>query len=64
MFVYVMSKRLYTIDFSSHILPLYAVKRVSKGKTYPVIDSPVHGKHNGENCSSVPRFVGKLQLFL
>ena len=40
------------------------LRRVSKGQTYPVIDSPVHGEHGGENCSSVPQFVGKLQPFL
>ena len=37
---------------------------MSKGKTYPVIDSPVHGKLDGENCSSVAQSVGKLQPFL
>ena len=36
----------------------------NKGKTYPVIDSPVHGEHNGETFSSVPQSVDKLQLFL
>ena len=36
----------------------------SKGQTYPVIDSPVHGKHDGETFSSVPQSVGKLQPFL
>ena len=39
-------------------------RKVSKGQTYPVIDSPVHGKHDGENFSSVPQSVGKLQPFL
>ena len=39
-------------------------RRVSKGKTYPVLDSPVHGEHNGEKFSSVPQSVDKLQQFL
>ena len=39
------------------------LRRVIKGKTYPVIDSPVHGKHDDENCSSIPQFVHKLQPF-
>ena len=32
--------------------------------TYPVIDSPVYGKYDGENCSSMPQSIGKLQPFL
>ena len=56
-----MLKQSYAIDYSSQILPLYAV---SKGKTYPVIDSSIHGEHDGENCNPIPRFVGKLQPFL
>ena len=39
-------------------------RRVSKGTTYPVIDFPIHGEHDGEICSSIPQPVGKLQLFL
>ena len=31
---------------------------------HPAIDSLVHGEHDGENCSSVPQFVGKLQPLL
>ena len=30
-------------------------RRASKGKTYPTIDSPVNGEHDGENFSSVPQ---------
>ena len=37
---------------------------MSKGKTYPVIDSPVHGKQDGETFSSASQSVGKLQPFL
>ena len=37
----------------SQISPLYAVKKVIKGKTYPVIDSPIHGTHDGGKSNSV-----------
>ena len=40
------------------------LQRVIKGKIYPINDSPVHGKHDDENCSSVPQFVRTLQPFL
>jgi len=43
-FVYIMSKLLYAIDFSSKISSLYMVK---EGDTEKVIDVPVHGKHDG-----------------
>ena len=40
--------------------PLYAVR---KGQIYPVNDSPIHGKHNGENYRPVHESVYKLQPF-
>ena len=55
-FVYIMSKQSYAINFLKQILPLYAVKKI-KGQTYPVSDSPIHGKHHGESCSSTPQSV-------
>jgi len=48
-----MLKLAYTIDFSSQILSLYIVKESDKEKTYPVIDDPVHGKHDGASYKSV-----------
>jgi len=47
------------INFSSLILPLFAVK---KGDT-PVFDSPIHGKHDGANFNSAHPFVRKLPSF-
>ena len=35
-----------------------------KEKNCPVIDSPVHGGHDGEKFSSVTQFVDKLSPFL
>ena len=65
-FVYVTMKQLFMIDFSSWVLPLFAMKRTSKGKTYLLIIPlfPVHGKYNCEICSSVHQSSGKLQSFL
>ena len=34
-----MSKQLYASDFSSRILPLYALKKAIKGQIYPINDS-------------------------
>jgi len=34
-------------QFSSQISSLYIVKEGDIRKTYPVIDSPIHGKHDG-----------------
>jgi len=59
--VYVTSKQLYPINFSSWISPLY--RRTNKGKLYSVIDSPVHGRHDGEKFSSVPQFVLSYNCF-
>ena len=36
---------------------------MSKGKTYPVIDPPVHGEHDGEKFSSIPQSLRKQQPF-
>ena len=58
-----MSKRSYAIDFSSLILPLFAVKTSNTQKTYTVFDSSIHGEHDGANCNSVHPFVRKLPLF-
>ena len=35
---------------------------MSKRKHYPVIDSFVHGKYSGKNCSSTLQSVHKLQI--
>jgi len=43
--------------------PLFAVKKKML-KPYAVIDSPIHGKHDGANLSTVLLFVCELQLFL
>jgi len=42
-----------TIDFSSQILSLYMVKEGDTRKTYPVINVPVHGEHDGTSYNSV-----------
>jgi len=54
--VYATLKLSYVIDFSSQISSLYMVK---EGKIYPVIDAPVHSKHDGASYNSV----WKLHLF-
>ena len=36
---------------------------VPEDKTYPVMDSPIHGEHDGASCNSVLHCVGKLQPF-
>jgi len=59
-FVYGTSKRCYAIDFSPLISLLFAVKKRDTQKKLPVFDSPIHGKHDGANCSSVHPFVHKL----
>ena len=64
MFVYIMSKRLYAIDFPSLILSLYVVKKGGRRKTHHVMDSPIHGKHDGVSCNSTLYCVCKLQSFL
>ena len=64
MFVYVTSKRSYAIHFSSLISSLYVVKKSGKRKTYHVMDSPIHGEHDGASCNSVLHCVCKLQSFL
>ena len=38
------------IDLSLLISPLYVG---DTRKTYPVIDSPIHGEQNGANCNPV-----------
>jgi len=60
-FVCVISNLSYVIDFSSQILSLYMVK---EGKTYPVIDVSIHGKHDGTIYSSMWHSIRKLHLFL
>ena len=60
-FVYIMSKLSYVI----HRFCLSTWwSRMIQGKTYPVIDTPVHGKHNGASYNSVWHSIHKLHLFL
>ena len=63
-FVYVRLKRSYAIDFSSLISSLYAVRVAIEETTYPVMDSPIHGEHNGASCNSVLHCICKVQPFL
>ena len=55
-----MLKRLYVINFSSQISPLYTVV---KGQTYPAHDFRIHGEHDGEKFSPVHQSVCMLQPF-
>jgi len=55
----IVQDRLFFMNFAFN-----AVKKDEQRKNYPVIHSPVHGKHSGENCSSVPQSVHKIQLLL
>jgi len=48
-----MLKLSYAIDFSSQISFLYMVKEGDTVKNYPVMDAPVHDKHNGANYNPV-----------
>ena len=63
-FVFIISKRLYVIDFSSLILSLYVVKKGGKRKNTPCNGLPIHGEHDGASCNPVLHCVCKLQSFL
>ena len=57
-------KQLYVINTSSLMLSLYVVQKGVGEKTHQVMDSPIHGKHNGARRNSVLHCVCKLQSFL
>ena len=40
-------------NLSSQILPLYVVKKDDTRKTYPRINSPIHGEHNSTKFNSI-----------
>ena len=52
------------VDFSSLILSLYVVKKGGRRKSHHVMDSAIHGEHDGASCNSVLHCVCKLQSFL
>ena len=38
-------------------------EEVIEGKTYPVMDSPIHGEHDGASCNYALHCICKLQPF-
>ena len=56
----VVRDRFFFTDFVS----VCSLKKLVGEKTHHVMDSPIHGEHNGASCNSVLRCVCKLQSFL